>query len=85
MEYERAREEIANLIQRKTWQGEKADSSDELAKQILSLVEIRSNDQSLPKEVEGVLNNRVVNSIIKMLLTPDPEGNHWVRVIPKRK
>ena len=41
-----------------------------------------AKDQSLPEVIKDIMNRRIINSAIKILMTPDSGGYHWVRVEP---
>lgn len=62
-------------------------SYSDIAKGILSLdgIEIKSDDQSLPNVYWTSTKPMYDRYPQELMLKPDPEGNHWVRVIPKPK
>lgn len=77
-EYERTKEQIAKIL---FYAGLKEDSADTLgyvADEILSLVEIKADDQSLPESILSILGMRLVNATVKVMLKAG-----FVKVVPK--
>ena len=86
-EYERAKKQIEDIIL--NWK----TSLDEKMTQILSLVEIRADDQSLPPNpyfdmadaMKGIASPQYCHAqrAREDMLKPDSEGRRFIKVIPK--
>ena len=88
-EYERAREQIAKFqcleegivwerLPQKQLGSINKERYFEQADRILSLVEIRADDQSLPESILSILGMRLVNATVKVMLKAG-----FVKVVPK--
>ena len=96
-EYERKREEIGGIILKAMyyglersqhwWANQEHDELPLFADQILSLVEIRADDQNegLPLEPLNPIASRTWKVTVSAMLNPDKKGCHWIRVIPQPK
>ncbi len=95
MEYERVRESIdgilsdlssqSHLLSGKAFWRNHRDLVSKALNRILSLVEIKSDDQSLPEIHWTSTKPMYARYPQELMLKPDAEGKHWVRVIPKPK